>query len=133
MKEQSFIFAAVIIKENKILLLHRNINHYVWEFPGGGIEFGESPEDAAVREAKEECRLKVKSKYLLTISSYVTPQNRHHIGIYYKCDIISGNAKVCDDEHDGYGWFTLKEIKKLSDLALSVKLILPFLKKCIGG
>ncbi len=53
--------AAIILKEAKILLIHRFFNgkeYYV--FPGGGVESGETPEEAAIREMKEETSLDVK-------------------------------------------------------------------------
>lgn len=131
MKKQCFGAAACIIKNKKVLLLHRVSNFDVWEFPGGGIEFGESPEDAAVRETKEETGLKVKSKGFLTINSHVTPQKHHHIWLHYRCIIINGEVKV-NKEHTEYGWFSIKEIKKLPNLALSVKHVLPELQKIIS-
>jgi len=131
MKEQGFASAACIIKNKKILLLHRIKNYDVWELPGGKIEFGESPEEAAVREAKEETGLIVKSLGLITISSEITPQKHHHIWFYYKCKILKGKIKIGDGEHKEYNWFTFNELKKLPDLALSVKIILPKLFKVI--
>jgi len=129
MKEQCFPTAAIVVKNNKILLLHRIKNFDVWEFPGGKIEFGESPEDAAIREVKEETDLTVKSQGLFTINSHTTPQKNHHIWFYYKCKIIKGKIKIKDKDHNDYRWFTFEEMKKLSNIAISVKSILLELKK----
>ena len=43
--QQKCATAACIVKNNKVLLLHRQSNFDLWEFPGGGIEFGENPKD----------------------------------------------------------------------------------------
>lgn len=132
MKEQGFPSAACIIKNNRILLLHRITGFDCWEFPGGKIEFGESPEEAAIREAKEETNLTVKSLGLVTINSHVTPQKHHHIWFYYKCKVLKGKIKIGDKDHTEYKWFTFKEMKKIPSLALSVKYILPQLQKVLS-
>ncbi|MBN2420845.1 NUDIX domain-containing protein [Candidatus Woesearchaeota archaeon] len=53
--------AAIVLNDNKILLIHRffkNREYYV--FPGGGVEEGETTEEATIREMKEETSLDVK-------------------------------------------------------------------------
>jgi len=132
MKNQSFEVAACIIKNKKVLLIHRITGFDVWEFPGGKIELGENPKETAVREIKEETGLKVKNEGLITIDSHVTPQKRHHVWFHYKCKVLSGSIKIGDKDHTEYRWFTLCEVKKLPNLALSVKHILPELKKVLS-
>lgn len=49
---------ALVVRDNKILMVQTyRLNRYINELPGGGIEKGESPEEAALRELKEECGL----------------------------------------------------------------------------
>ena len=45
---------ALVIKNEKILMVYEYYGHYFWSLPGGGIEAGESPEQTAIRELKEE-------------------------------------------------------------------------------
>ena len=49
---------ALVVRDSKILMIHTyRFNRYIYELPGGGIEAGESPEAAAIRELREECGL----------------------------------------------------------------------------
>ncbi len=49
---------ALVVRDGKILMIQTfRFNRYIWELPGGGIEAGETAEEAALRELKEECGL----------------------------------------------------------------------------
>ena len=67
---------AVILDENKsILLMHRNTRKLKqWELPGGKLEIGEEPEQAAKRELKEELGIDVEVKNLLLLGQVISTQ-----------------------------------------------------------
>lgn len=49
---------ALVARNGKILMIHTyRFQRYIYELPGGGVDAGETPEEAAVRELKEECGL----------------------------------------------------------------------------
>lgn len=49
---------ALVVREGKILMIQTyRFNRYIFELPGGGVEPGETPEEATIRELKEECGL----------------------------------------------------------------------------
>ncbi len=62
----SYRAAIVLLRDNKVALIERyRAGMHYFAFPGGHVEPGESPEEAAVREAKEELGLDVSIQRLL--------------------------------------------------------------------
>lgn len=84
---------CVLLKDAQILLTHKRSGPYkgLWDLPGGGIEFGETPEQAAKRELLEEVALEVNALELSSKATntceYVKEGKTylfHHVGIIYK-------------------------------------------------
>jgi 8-oxo-dGTP diphosphatase len=79
-----------------------------WQFPAGAIEEGESPEEAAVREAREETDLSVKASK--NLGHRVHPATGRTM-YYVACDVVAGNARVSDDEElEDFTWATLGQL-----------------------
>lgn len=98
------IAAAVIVDDGRLLLVRRRVKEgsLSWQFPAGGIEDGEDPADAAVRETLEETGLVVKATKVL--GERVHP-NTGRTMIYVACDVVSGEAAVVDDDElDAVAW-----------------------------
>ena len=128
-KQKISVYGAVV-KENKVLLLHR-IKPDVWEFPGGRIEYGEHPSDTAKREVEEETSLKVRIDGILGVGSIVRPDEMHEVVIVYKC--VPKNGKVgLSPEHSESKFMSIQEIEKIENLATSVKSVMDVLRKCLG-
>ncbi|MFD5137480.1 NUDIX hydrolase [Streptomyces sp. NPDC058378] len=94
---QQGIATAIIVDGGKTLMIRRREREgkLLWAFPGGGIEAGETPEQAAVRETAEEVGLEVKAVSVL--GDRVHPQTGRHM-TYVACEVISGEAFVGDEE-----------------------------------
>lgn len=75
-------------KEYGILLIQRAIEPQVggWAFPGGYVNLGESPQDAAIREVKEETNLSITIKRPLNIHSSAS---RHSIQLFFEADALT--------------------------------------------
>lgn len=98
------IAAAVIVHDGRLLLVRRRVKEgsLSWQFPAGGIEDGEDPTDAAVRETLEETGLVVKATKVL--GERVHP-NTGRTMVYVACDVVIGEAAVVDDDElDAVAW-----------------------------
>jgi 8-oxo-dGTP diphosphatase len=94
----------------------------LWMLPGGGLDFGEAPEAAVVRELDEEAGLRGEVVRLIDVSDRTWPTSddgvrTHAIRIIYEVRITGGELR--DEEHgstDTCRWFTTNEARTL-DLA----------------
>ncbi|MER5613266.1 NUDIX hydrolase [Streptomyces sp. NPDC002215] len=95
--EQQRISTAIIADGERVLMIRRRVKEgkLSWAFPGGGIEAGETPEQAAVRETAEEVELEVKAVKVL--GERVHPNTGRHM-TYVACEPIAGEPAVGDEE-----------------------------------
>ncbi|MCX4863483.1 MULTISPECIES: NUDIX hydrolase [unclassified Streptomyces] len=95
--EQQRISTAIIADGDRVLMIRRRVKEgkLSWAFPGGGIEAGETPEQAAVRETVEEVELEVKAVKVL--GERVHPNTGRHM-TYVACEPIAGEPAVGDEE-----------------------------------
>jgi len=113
MKKEIFVVGAVIIDNGKILCAQRGPNKhlpYKWEFPGGKVELGETPQEALKRELFEEmkCEIEIGEKIDSTVYEYEFAII--HLTTYY-CKLISGKPTL--SEHLEIKWLLPNEIKDL--------------------
>jgi ADP-ribose pyrophosphatase YjhB (NUDIX family) len=75
---------AVAVKNNKTLLVKRNRKPYknTWMFPAGFTEYGEHPEETALRELKEETGLMANNPKLMTFFNQLTIRE-HQVALYF--------------------------------------------------
>jgi 8-oxo-dGTP diphosphatase len=102
---------GIIIKntEGKVLLGHRIGTHgkNTWSFPGGHMEWKETPIQCAIRETYEETGLEVTNlKFLGFTNDIFEEQNKHYITLFYVGDAISENVELKEpDKCSGWQWF----------------------------
>lgn len=99
------VVAAIIIENDKVFATQRGYGEFKdgWEFPGGKIELGETPEEAIVREIKEELDTEVEVIELLDTVEYDYPNFHLSMGCFI-CKIKSGDLVL--KEHEAAKWLT---------------------------
>lgn len=118
----------VVKRRGKILLLRRHAGF--WEFPGGGVEFGEDPRDAAARECKEETGLIVKVGKLIGYTSAVYEkggQKKHSVYLVFEGRHAGRGEARTGHEHSEHMWRRTKDLKGI-EWALNAKPVLGYLK-----
>jgi 8-oxo-dGTP diphosphatase len=117
--------AVLVMHEGKFLLAERNKENYngYWIIPGGGVEFGETIQNAALREIKQETNLDVDIIKLIGHKEVINvPGNYHSVVFYYLAKPKHLNIEANDDVSKA-NFFSIDEIKKMK-IAESVEWVL---------
>jgi len=118
--------SAIVVRDNKILLIHRKKEgREYWVFPGGGIEEGEKGEEAVLRELEEETGLKGK---LIKLTFFDVNFGANHP--FYLVEVNSSKVKLGgselerNSENDWYNpeWVSLSKLSNLNLLPESAKI-----------
>ena len=116
------VVAAIIIENEKVFATQRGYGDFKdgWEFPGGKIDAGETPEEALVREIKEELDTEVEVKELLDTVEYDYP-NFHLSMDCFICSIKSGDLVL--KEHEAAQWLKKETLDSVDWLPADLGLI----------
>ena len=125
----SIIFNAQ--KDEVLLIKHKKLG--VWLPPGGHVEAGEFPYEAAVREAKEETGLDIElfgsrafdysndeaatlvKPFAIIYENVPYKDERHiHFDMVYLATSKSGEISLNRDESDGIRWFSYDDVKNIN-------------------
>lgn len=116
------VVAAVIIDNKKVFATQRGYGEYKdwWEFPGGKIEAGESPEEALKREILEELDTIIEVGALIKAVEYDYP-NFHLSMLCYQAKILSGDLIL--KEHENSKWLEKAELNSVNWLPADLEIL----------
>ena len=120
--KQIEVVAAIIRKDNKIFATQRGYGEWKdwWEFPGGKMEAGETPEEALVREIREELSAEISVDEFLCTVEYDYSKFRLMMHCYW-CHIESGSLTL--NEHEAVRWLTRDELGSVKWLPADVEVV----------
>ena len=116
------VIAAIIRKGNEIFATQRGYGEWQdwWEFPGGKMEAGETPEEALVREIREELSTEISVDEFLCTVEYQYPA--FHLTMHcYFCSLLSETLHL--NEHEAACWLTKDRLDSMKWLPADVKVV----------
>ena len=120
--KQIEVVAAIIRKADKIFATQRGYGDFKdwWEFPGGKMEVGESPEEALKREIREELSTEISvDEYICTVE-YDYP--KFHLTMHcYFCSLVTEALHL--NEHEAARWLAKNELDRVKWLPADVLVV----------
>ena len=116
------VVAAVIRKDDKIFTTQRGYGEWKdwWEFPGGKMEPGETPEEALKREIREELSTDISVDEFLCTVEYDYP--KFHLVMHcYMCSLLTDSLHL--NEHEAAKWLGREELTSVKWLPADVEVI----------
>jgi 8-oxo-dGTP diphosphatase len=120
--KQIEVVAAIIRKGDKIFATQRGYGEWKdwWEFPGGKVETGETPEEALVREIREELSAGINVDEFLCTVEHDYPA--FHLKMHcYLCSLIGEALHL--NEHEAAKWLTKNELDSVKWLPADVEVV----------
>lgn len=110
------VAAAVIWRRGRVLLTRRMEGAHLaglWEFPGGKVEAGEDPEDALVRECREECGIEIAVEDILDVTFH-RYERKDVLLLFYDCRLAADAGEGDPVRHlgvAGHAWCLPEQIR----------------------
>jgi 8-oxo-dGTP diphosphatase len=107
----SLAFALILDGAGRVLLVRHNYSGRYYALPGGEVEPGELPQEAAMREVREELCIEARATRLLSINSFVL-QERYQAHVFL-AEIVDGEpAHPGTEEIAEVGWFDPEQLPR---------------------
>ena len=90
-KFRAAVAAMIFDEQGRILLFKHTYRKFEWGLPAGGLEYGEQPESAVVREFFEESGIQIKVEKLLLAES--SKEDQRNISLIFLCTIVNGTFR----------------------------------------
>ena len=116
------VVAAIIVRDGKIFATQRGYGSWKgwWEFPGGKMEVGEAPQEALVREIREELDAEISVERLLETVEWDYPE--FHLTMHcFMCTLESESVHL--NEHEAAAWLTRETLRSVQWLPADQGLI----------
>lgn len=95
-----FCARAIVIRQDQILLIKRlKMGRVYYTLPGGTVERSETPDQAAIREIKEESTIDIDNPTLVFIEDAGEPYGKQYV---YLCNYVSGEPELPDDSEEAF-------------------------------
>ena len=120
--KQIEVVAAIMRKDDKIFATQRGYGEWKdwWEFPGGKMDVAETPEEALVREIREELSAEISVDEFLCTVEYDYPA--FHLKMYcYLCSLVTEALHL--NEHEAARWLTKDELNSVKWLPADAEVI----------
>lgn len=106
------IFRSSVDGKKQVFATQRGYGEWKgwWEFPGGKIEAGETPQDALVREIREELATEIRVGESVGTIEYDYPS--FHLSMRcFSCEVVSGNLELL--EHESAAWLSAENLRSV--------------------
>lgn len=124
------VVAAVILRGNKVFCTQRGYGDFkdMWEFPGGKMEPGETPQEALIREIREELATEIEVGEFIHTIEWDYP--KFHLTMHcFFCTVLSGKLELL--EHEAAQWVEREKLDEVDWLPAD-RTIIPMVKNYLG-
>ncbi len=117
------VVAALIVRDGRLLIARRPEGKHMagrWEFPGGKLECGESPEEAIEREIREELAAEIRAGRVYQAIAYSYPE-KDVLLLFYAASVVSGEPRPVEEAE--IRWITLEELDEYTFAPVDAMLV----------